>query len=49
MCHPDRLLFPTAQDNPLIGGIIPLVVEVRELVSERGVFWTERLLVGVEG
>jgi len=30
-------------------GIVPVVVEVRERVSERGVFWTERLLVGVEG
>jgi hypothetical protein len=43
-----RILFPTTQDSPLSGGIVPLVVEVREKVSERGVFWTERLLVGVE-
>jgi hypothetical protein len=37
-----------AEDNPVTGGIVPLVVEVRESVSQRGVFWTERLLVGVE-
>jgi hypothetical protein len=43
-----RILFPTTEDNPLTGGIVPLVVEVRESVSQRGVFWTERLLVGVE-
>jgi hypothetical protein len=43
-----RILFPSTTDNPLTGGIVPLVVEVRKLVSERGVFWTERLLVGVE-
>ncbi len=33
----------------MTGGIVPLVVEVREKVSEGGVFWTERLLVGGEG
>ncbi len=44
-----RILFPSTSDNPVTGGIVPLVVEVREKVSEGGVFWTERLLLGVEG
>jgi hypothetical protein len=33
-----RILFPTTTDNPVTGGIVPLVVKVREKVSERGVF-----------
>ncbi len=44
-----RIVFPTAEDSPIVGGLTPIVVEVREQVSERGVFWTERLLIGIEG
>jgi hypothetical protein len=44
-----HILFPTSEDSPISGGIVPLVVELRERVSEHGVFWAERVLVGVEG
>lgn len=44
-----RIIFPSVEDSPLAGELAPIVVEVREQVSERGVFWTERLLIGIAG
>jgi hypothetical protein len=44
-----RILFPAAEDSPLPGGLAPIVVEVRESLNERGVFWMERLMIGSKG